>query len=240
MAQGSVILHRVGAAMAGAVLVGAAIFGWLGYQRYREKSVVTVADDGSSAVTQLVTAHLGGTSSLIVARLAGTVQSTASDIRGFGWLRADQVVKMPYSVDYTVDASRIGPSNVEWNDKTRTLIVDAPDVRVMPPNVDEGRRSLVRTTGIFVTREAAEQLSLRTSVNAAAKAQGEANSPQRIAQAREFARAALVMLLGAPLRALGKGDARVIVTFPLERRHPNGRQWDVSRSIEEVYNDTAT
>ena len=165
------------------VLAAVGLFGYLAYQRYDERYVVEQEEDGA-AVTKLVTARLSGMSNLKVAELSGTVQSTASDVRGFGWLRSDQVVKMPFSVDYFVDVSRIGAGDVEWVEESRTLIVNAPDVVVARPNTDEGQRSLVRTRGMFVTREAGEELSRRTSLNAQRKAGAEASSPERMAQAR--------------------------------------------------------
>lgn len=217
-----------------AILVAAVgLVGFLAYQRYDENYVVTEETEGA-AVTRLVTARLSGMSSLKVAELSGTIQSTATDIRGFGWLRSDQVVKMPYSVGYFVDVSRIGPSDVEWIEASRTLIVDAPDVIVAAPNTDEGRRTLVRTTGMFVTREAGEELSRRTSRNAQAKARSEASSPERLAQAREHARRAVSILISTPLDTLGYGDARVIVTFPSERPSRDGDRWDVSTPVEDV------
>jgi hypothetical protein len=217
-----------------AVIVAAILFaGYFAYQRYEESYVVAKEEDGT-AVTKLVSARLTGTSKLKVAELSGTIQSTASDIRGFGWLRSDQVVKMPYSVDYMVDLSGIGPDDLEWVEGSRTLIVNAPDVVVGRPNTDEGQRTLVRTTGLFVTRRAAEELSRRTSLNAQRKAQAEAASPERMAQAREHARRALSSLVGLPLDTLGYGDARVIVTFPAERPLRDGERWDQSRRIEDV------
>ena len=151
-----------------ALLVAAIGFaGLLAYQRYNERYVVTEEAEGA-AVTQLVTARLSGMSNLKVAELSGTIQSRATDVRGFGWLRSDQVVKMPYSVDYFVDVSRIGPNDVEWIEDSRTLIVNAPDVTAARANTDEGQRTLVRTTGMIVNLEAGEELSHRTSLNAQA------------------------------------------------------------------------
>lgn len=220
-----------------ALFAAVGLLGFLAYDRYREAYVVTESPDGSGAVSQIVSARLSGAASLKVAEVSGVVQSTASDVRGFGWLRSDQVTKMPYSVGYFVDVSKIGPDQVEWIEKSKTLIVNAPDVTIAPPNVDEGRRTMVETTGIFVTRQAGEELSRLVSEHATAKARAAAGSPARIAQAREYARAALTRLLAAPLRTLGHSDARVIVTFPPERRRVNGEQWDVSRSVEEVLNN---
>ncbi|NIJ23607.1 DUF4230 domain-containing protein [Sphingomonas japonica] len=204
------------------------------YQRYTEEYVVTPEPETGEAVTQVVAARLSGASALKVAELSGTIQSVASDVRGFGMLRSDQVVKAPFSVDYFIDASAIGADDLEWVEASRTLIVNAPDVTVAKPNVDESARTLVRTKGVFVTREAGEQLSQRTSQAAQAKARSEAASPQRLAQARENGRRALASLLGAPLGTLGYGDARVVVTFPAERPSRSRERWDVSRAPADV------
>jgi hypothetical protein len=139
---------------------------------------------------------------------------------------------MPFSVDYFVNVGAIGADDLEWDAERRTLIVNAPDVTVGKPNVDESQRTLVRTSGLFVTREAGEELSRRTSAYAQARAAKSAGSPERMAQAREYGRAALVKLMAAPLAAAGQGDARVIVTFPAER--PNRDRWDVTTPVNEV------
>jgi hypothetical protein len=212
-----------------AITLGAVLF----YQRYTEKYVVTEEKDGT-AVTRLITARLSGASSLKVAELSGTLQSTATDVRGLGMLKSNQIIKVPFSVDYFVDVSQIDPDDIEWSEASRTLIVDAPDVTVAKGNVDESQRSLVRTQGVFVTRAAGEALARRTSQASQAKAQAEARSPERMAQAREKARAALARLLGAPLEGVGFGDARVLVTFPNERRAKDDESWDVTAPIDEV------
>lgn len=231
----AVALSRSGIRLlvAAAIALTLGLAGYLAYQRYTERYVVTQEEDGT-AVTRLIAARLSGASSLKVAELSGTIQSSASDVRGFGWLRSDQVVKMPFAVDYFVDVSRIGADDIEWIPLSRTLVVNAPDVTVANPNVDEGRRTLVRTQGMFVTREAAEELSRRTSQGAATKARAEASSPERLAQAREKARAALATLMATPLDTLGHEGARVLVTFPAERSANGGERWDVTAPVDEV------
>lgn len=218
---GALILLAAGAAM---------LVGW---HRYDRDYAVSVEDDGS-AVTKVIAQRFAGASSLKVSELSGTIQSTAQDVRGFGWLKSDQVVKMPFSVDYFIDVSGIDASDLEWNEKSRTLIINAPDVKPGRPNIDESRRTLVQTNGLIVTRQAGEELSRRTSIHAQGRAEKEARSPERMAQAREYGRAALGKLLGAPLGALGYGDARVIVTYPPERAGRNGERWDVTTPINEV------
>lgn len=227
------------AALAAALLAVLALVGWIAWDRFAETRLETLPDDGGSPVTQVVTARLSGASALKVAQLSGTVQATASDTRGLGMLRTGQVVKMPYSVDYFVDLSKLDTTDLDWNGQTRTLIVDAPDVTAAPANTDEGRRTLVETSGLFVTRQAGETLSQRTSARATAVAEREAKSPERMAQARELGRAAIARLLGQPLAAAGLGDVRVVVTFPAERAARGRERWDVSRSPEQVMKDRA-
>ena len=221
------------AALAIGVMMLIAALMWIGWQQYDRDYVVATEDDGS-AVTKIIAARFASTGSLKVSELSGTVQSTASDIRGFGWLKSDQVVKMPFSVDYFIETSTIGQNDLEWVPQSRTLIVNAPEITVARPNVDEARRTLVKTTGLFVTREAGEELSRRTSAYAQAKALSEARSPERIAQARENGRKALAALLGTPLKKMGYKEVRVLVTFPSERPAQNREQWDVTTPIDQV------
>ncbi len=220
-----------------AALAVIATAAWLSWGRFAETRLQTLPDEGGAPVTQIVSAKLVGTGKLKVAELSGTVQATASDIRGFGWLRSDQVVKMPYSVGYVIDLSGLGDDDLEWNAEAKTLIVDAPDVSSEPPNTDEGRRTMVETTGLFVTREAGEALSRQASARATQVAAREANSPERMAQARELGRRALARLLAQPLAAAGLGDVRVVVTFPPDRNGQPRERWDVSRSPEQVMKD---
>jgi hypothetical protein len=220
---------------AGVVIAG--LLGWIVWDRFSQTQLATLPDDGGSPVTQIVTAKLNGASALKVAELTGIVQATAEDTRGLGMLKSGQTVKMPYSVNYFVDLSRLTAADLQWNAQRRTLIVDAPDVSAAPANTDEGRRTLVETSGLFVTRQAGETLSQRTSARATAVAEREAKSPQRMAQARELARGAIARLLGQPLTAAGLGEVRVVVTFPPERTNRSSEQWDVSRSPQQVAKD---
>lgn len=214
-----------------AVLIAAAM-AFAGWRWWNERYTVAVEDDGA-AVTQVVAATLRGTSALKVATLSGIVQSSAADTRLGGLLSTNQVLKAPFTVDYFLNVQRLGARDLDWNADTRTLTVDAPDVTVAPPNIDEAHRYLVRTRGLIVTRGAAEELSRKTALGAARSAAAAANRPERVAQARESARRALGRLLSAPLAAAGLKVARVEVRFPDERNRSTER-WDTSRSPAEV------
>ncbi len=215
------------------VLLCAALLAYLVWSNYNERYAVTEEDNGAT-ITRLISARMAGVSQLKVAELSGTVQANAEDVRGFGLLKSNQVVKMPYSVGYFIDMSQVGPGDLEWVEESRTLIVNAPDVAVERANIDESRRSLVQTNGLIVTRDAAEQLSQRTSAGAQSKVGREAQSPERLAQAREKARSVVGRVMRLPLDTLGYGDARVVVTFPIERTSQSRDAVDASRRPEDV------
>lgn len=216
-------------ATAAALLVA----GVIGYRRYTEQYTVTTQRDTGLAVAQVVRATFRGASDLKVGGLSGTVQSVAEDRGLGGMLPAKRVVKAPFSVDYFVDLSGMGPGDFRLNERTRTLLVTAPDVRAAAPNVDEAHTTLDRTTGMFVTRGAMQRLQQQASARAENVAKAEALKPEHVAAARENARRALAKLLGGPLAAAGLGDVDVRVRFAGEARSP-GDQWDLSRSLEEV------
>jgi hypothetical protein len=206
------------------------VAGVIGYQKYTERYVVKT-DDGL-AVAEVVQATLSGASDLKVSTLSGTVQSTATDTRGFGMLTSERVIKAPFSVDYFVDMSGLAPSDFGWDAATRTLIVNAPAVRVAPPNIDESRTYIDKTTGMFVTRGAMTALQRQTSARAVQVAEREARKPERIAQAQANARRALSALFSGPLKAAGL-DTRVRIRFAGDGRR-NDEHWDTTRSLDEV------
>ena len=222
----------VGAVLAIPIAIAAVFVGKPLYDRFTDGYVVARADDGR-AVTQVIRATFSRASALKVGALSGSVQATASDSRLGGVLTADRVIKAPFSVDYFIDVSRLRPSDYRYDATSRTLVIDAPDVTIGAANVDEARRTLSETRGLFVTRAAFDQMSRRVSAAAQASAATEAQKPERLAQARDNARRALAGLLAPPLAVAGAGDIRVVVTFPYERSDTRER-WDQSLSIDQV------
>jgi hypothetical protein len=231
-------LAQVAGALVLLGLVVAALFaGKAAYDRYTDSYVVERTDDGR-AVTQVVRATFSRAATLKVGSLTGQVQATASDARLGGMLKSDRVIKAPFSVDYFLDVSKLGAGDYRFDPATRTLVVDAPDVTVGRANIDEARRTLSETRGVFVTRGAMDSLSQRVSAAAQASADTEAAKPERLALARDNARRALGQLLRPPLAAAGIGDVRVLVSFPYERRDRSREDWDRSRTPEQVLANT--
>lgn len=218
-------------AVAVAILIGGGV-AW----RHYTQSYTVDTDDQGDAVAHIVAVAFQGRSALQVARITGTLQTTAQDTRGFGMLTSDRVMKAPFSVEYFVDVAGLSRRDVRWDAATRTLTVDVPEVTVGDPNIDEARATLVSTRGLFVTRGAGDALSRKASVKAAGLARAEARKPQWIAAARANARRDLTALLRAPLDAAGTPPAAIRIRFPDETGTDpaRGEPMDRSRSLKQV------
>ncbi|MEO7787208.1 MAG: DUF4230 domain-containing protein [Sphingomicrobium sp.] len=201
----------------------------------RRRDYVVERDHGV-ALSRIVDTAFANKADLRVLQIRGTVQSVASHDGTIPILDSNQVVKAPFTADYFVDVGKLGRGSYRYDAATRTLSVTAPPVTAQNINVDEARRTLVETKGLFVTRSASEELSQKTSANAEALVSKEANKPENIARARERAKQEIASLLRTPLAAAGLGDVQVMVRFADEGGSSRER-WDVSRSIEDVLLD---
>ncbi len=222
------VRNAIGVAIAVAVLVAT----YVGYRHWQQDYAVT-RDDNGVAVARVIVGTLSASEDLRVSRLSGTVQATAKTSRGWGWLKSERVVKAPYAVDYFVPLGRLSPRDFRYDEGRRVLFVSVPDVVVGTPNVDEASVTLDRTSGAFVSRDAMAELQKRASGTATRVVADKAREPENLRKARENGRAALERLFGGALGAAGL-PVRVEVRYASEARPPNGDQWDLTRSLEEV------
>jgi hypothetical protein len=158
---------------------------------------------------------------------------TTVDPGMFRFLHSAQKVTLPYSVGYQLDLSGLDASDYRWDAKRRALQVTIPDVLPTKPNIDETQRRTLATAGVFVTREAYDNLNRRAAVLATRTANAEAKKPEHLNAARANAKAAVAQLLKAPMSVAGLGDVKVDVAFAFEGAR-SGEHWDVSPSIAEV------
>lgn len=215
-------------------LLLAALIGAFGYHFYRERYAVEKQD--GEVLAGVVTAAFASRSDLRVGSISGTVQSKAEDVNALG-IRTTQVMKAPYAVDYFVDLSKLSLRDYAWNQEARTLTVRLPPVVAARINIDESRRTMVRTGGLYVSRNAAERLTQRVSARAQALAKAKAEEPEQIAKARANAREVVPALLRPALAVSGLDGVRVRVVFADEIDRTNADRWDVTRSLQEVLTD---
>ena len=140
---------------------------------------------------------------------------------------------MPYSVAYQLDLSQLDTNDYRWDADKRVLRVTIPDVVPTAPNIDETKRKTLATDGMFITREAFDNLNRRAALLATRAASAEAQKPVHLNAARANARKAVAGLLQTPLSVAGLGDVRVEVAFPFDAVR-SSEHWDVGPSIAEV------
>ena len=211
-------------------LVLAAVAGLSLYQRAQQRREEYQTSLG---LARVLSATFEKQSKLNVGEVKGALDVTTVDPGMFRFLRSAQKVTLPYSVAYQLDLSGLDTSDYRWDAKRRRLLVTIPDVVPAKPNIDETQRRTLATAGVFVTREAYDNLNRRAAVLATRTANAEAKKPEHLGAARANARKTVAGLLEAPLAVAGLGDVRVEVAFPFDGTGPS-EQWDVSPSIAEV------
>jgi hypothetical protein len=223
-------------------LVLAAIVAMQSYRGYQQRQRdYRVETDNSAAVGKVIVSAFAKQNALKVRTLEGVVQTASATTGGIGEvLRADKVVKQPFSVDYFVNMGSLTLDDYSWDARAKTLSVRAPEVTPAKPNIDSSRATVSITRGVFVTRDMMDKLDRQIAVGARNQTAAEANKPENIAKAREAAAEAIAANLRGPLAAAGIGDVRVVVV-PRGNSGPgrSDQRWDVSRSIGEVLRQQA-
>ncbi len=212
------------------VLVMAALVGLYLYQREQQRQEEYQTSLG---LARVLSATFEKQAKLNVGEVKGGLDITTVDPGKFKFLRSAQKVTLPYSVSYQLDVSDLDSGDYRWDAERRVLRVTIPDVVPTMPNIDETRRRTLATSGVFVTREAFDNLNRRAAVLATRTANAEAKKPVHLNAARANARTAVAKLLETPLEVAGLGDVRVEIAFPFDGARA-GEQWDVSPSIAEV------
>ena len=214
-------------ALAIALLV---LLGWFGWQRHREQQDEYQTSLG---LARVLSATFEARDKLEVGRVDGALDVTTVDPGLFRFLRSAQKATLPYSVAYQLDLSQLDTEDYRWDAEKRTLRVTIPDVVPTVPNIDETKRKTLATDGMFVTREAFDNLNRRAALLATRAAAAEAKKPEHLNAARANARKAVANLLQTPLSVAGLGDVKVEVAFPFDAVR-SSEHWDVGPSIAEV------
>lgn len=185
--------------------------------------------------SRVLSATFGRAASLRVATLTGQVMSRGACTSGY-LFAGEQRTAAPYRVDYAVDLSGVGRAAYRWDVRDRVMFVTLPDVTAEPPAIDMAQ-ARSEQTGLFVSRACGLALEKQVAARLAGAARVRSLRPDTMADAREAARAAVEGLVRAPLAAAGVTGVTVRVRFPFDARPKDDRQWDVSRSIDDVLSD---
>ena len=216
--------------IAGIVVAALLLFGYFYWQR---RAAIQEEYQTSLGLARVLSATFEATDRLEVGRVDGALDVTTVDPGLFRFLRSAQKATLPFSVSYQLDLSQLDTDDYRWDAKNRVLRVTIPDVAPTSPNIDETKRRTLATDGMFVTREAYDNLNRRAALLATRAAATEAKKPVHLNAARANARKSVAKLLETPLSVAGLGDVTVEVAFPFDGV-ATSEQWDVSPSIAEV------
>lgn len=133
-------------------------------------------------------------------------------IMGVDVLTSRQAAIVPANVEYRLDLSSMDREDFLWNERTETLDVLLPQLRISRPNLDEAQQK-VFTEGAWVTRDASTDLARNNSQQAERKAIAFAKNPEVLGLARQAAKEAVRQNLAIPLQVAGHGDVTVHVRF---------------------------
>lgn len=170
--------------------------------------------------------------SLRVARLTGEVLGQGTCTSGYVFADQQRTIA-PFAASYYVDLHGVGPAALRWDAADHVMFVDVPDVVAEPATIDIAQ-ARSRQTGLFISRTCGLALQRQIAGRLQAIAGERAALPAHLSQARESARAAIAGLVRAPLVAAGLDRVDVRVRFPPDARPVGDRQWDVSRSLDDV------
>ena len=205
----------------------------LGYFFWQRRAAIQEEYQTSLGLARVLSATFEATDKLEVGRVDGALDVTTVDPGLFRFLRSAQKATLPYSVSYQLDLSQLDTNDYRWDAEKRILRVTIPDVATTAPNIDETKRRTLATDGMFVTREAFDNLNRRAALLATRAAATEAKKPVHLNAARANAKKSVAKLLETPLSVAGLGDVTVEVAFPFDGVR-SSEQWDVSPSIAEV------
>ena len=177
---------------------------WLGWVAFGPQ------DNGDPITTSLVAFEKHNELTVFSAQLSPVV--AAKDNRYLDLLQSRQIAVIPATVRYTLDLSAMDAADMAWDEAARALTVTLPDIAISAPNLDEARAQYLRE-GIFITRDAQDNLTRQNTQLAEQMAREAAQAPAMMSLARSAARDAVGQNLAIPLQAAGFGEVTVTVRF---------------------------
>lgn len=185
-----------------AILLAAIV--WLGWEAFGPQ------DNGDPITTSLLAFEKHNELTVFSAQLSPVV--AARDNRYLDLLQSRQIAVIPATVRYTLDLSALDAGDMAWDEAARALTVTLPDIAISAPNLDEARAQYLRE-GIFITRDAQDNLTRQNTQLAEQMAREAAQAPALMELARAAARDAVAQNLAIPLQSAGFGEVSVTVRF---------------------------
>lgn len=217
-----------------ALMAGVLSVGWL-YWRQGQRTVEAERKVALDAA-RVIDVQFKDAGALIVRRAEGRITANSNEPGFLGIFPKSQTAVIPFTANYTVDLRQVGPDKYRWDAKTKTMLVELPEVAVEPPNVDMARAQVTQS-GIVVGSGPTLRMNQAIASGAKARAVDETGKPANLEAARASARRQVAAMVGAPLKAAGLSDVQVAVRFPIDGQR-SGERWDESTPLSALYPDT--
>jgi hypothetical protein len=197
--------------IAGALAIGLVIGAWTGIAGRllggpSPKTIATASLDSMRAQNRLT---------VFAARYVSVVTSEEQELGGL--ISAQRTLILPGDVRYEVDLSKLRDNDVTWDQSSKTLKVQLPELEVAGPDVDINAVKEYGRGGILSALTNANQQLDQTNRDRAVKdlrKQATAALPMQLA--RQSARAAIARSFAMPLLAAGFKDVKVVARFPTD------------------------
>ena len=189
------------------VIVLLAAVAWLGWRAF------LLEEEGDPVGSAMLAFEKQNSLTVFSSRFEVVAQSVNTTSLGpIDLLESRQATIIPAQVEYRVDLAKVGKDRLQWDADSQTLTVTLPPLRTSRPNLDEAQAKTF-TEGVWVTRDANQELSRNNSLVAERKAAQFAKNPEVLALARNAAREAVRQNLAIPLQVAGYEDSSVEVRF---------------------------
>jgi hypothetical protein len=150
-----------------------------------------------------------------VARYVSVVTSEQQRLGGL--VSSERTLILPGDVRYELDLAKLQPDDVKWDQSSKTLRVQLPEIEVAGPDVDINAVKEYGGGGVLSTlTNANQQLDQANRARAVADLRKQATAEVPMRLARQAARAAVERSFAMPLMAAGFKDAKVVARFPTE------------------------
>jgi Protein of unknown function (DUF4230) len=142
---------------------------------------------------------------------------TSQEQRLGGLISSQRTLILPGDVRYELDLSKLQTNDVTWDQSSKTLRVQLPEIDVAGPDIDINAVKEYGGGGVLSALTNANQQLDQTNRNRAVqdlRKQATAAVPMQLA--RQAARAAVARSFAMPLLAAGFKDVKVVARFPTD------------------------
>lgn len=142
---------------------------------------------------------------------------TSQEQRLGGLLNSQRTLILPGDVRYELDLSKLQTNDVTWDNSSKTLRVQLPEIDVAGPDIDINSVKEYGGSGVLsALTNANQQLDQTNRDRAVQDLRKQATAAVPMQLAKQAARTAIARSFAMPLLAAGFKDVKVVARFPTD------------------------